>query len=633
MGAFVRRLGGKLPFGLGGDSTVPLTYQRRHYLTAAAFILVVALLAPVLFPDNASLHLANLWLIYLIAGVGFYFMFGLAGRFAFCQTLLMAIGGYTTAFFAFRYGFWAGLVAALVVSVVLMTVLGIMLRHVEEFYFAIATLALTNIGIEILQNWPGFAGNSATQLDIPPITFLGQRLSTESAAFWAILGFVALTLLLGIFIERSPIRRQTLAARDRRIAAEMAGVNVRGLQLTLFVFGSVLGAVSGAVLGAWQGVLTPEVFGIDLAVGLFVMVIIGGSESIWGVIIGSAIVVFLPNELQALQEYQSLIYGAILLFGVILMPQGVAGLGDTLRTRFFARQPEPPSEKDADRALEAATRRAHQGATLQVAHSNGSAAEGAAPLLEVREVSVAFGGVIAVDRVSLKLTRSGEVLGLIGPNGSGKTTLLNAICGIVPYTGGVLVHGKQVPGGPRHVSAAGISRTFQAPQIFTSLTCLENALVGSADRDFTGLAGAWIARPQMWRHERERWEKAAEALDRVGLLQYRETPSKLLTYGQQRLLELARSVISDPEVLVLDEPSAGLNKVETDNLADLLEELATGGLTILLVEHKIDFVDRLCNRVVALETGRLIAEGTPSEVWESPQVAEAYLGRRELAVG
>lgn len=628
----LRRLGSRLPFGLGGNTDVPLTYQRRHYLTAAAFILAVALVAPLVFPDTAGLHLVNLWLIYLIAGFGFYFMFGLAGRFAFCQTLLMAIGGYTTAFFAFRYGFWAGLGVALGVTVILMTVLGLMLRQVEEFYFAIATLALTNIGIEILQNWTSFAGAGAAQLDIPPITFLGQQVNGEAANFWAILVFVAITLVLGIFIERSPIRRQTLAARDRRIAAEMAGVNVRGLQLTLFVFGSVLGAVSGAVLGAWQGVLTPEVFGIDLAVGLFVMVIIGGSESMWGVIIGSMIVVFLPNELQALQEYQSLIYGAILLFGVILMPQGVAGLGDRLRTRFFStKQAALASESEADRALQAATRRAHRGeVALHIETGNGEVSSQA--LLEVDSVSVAFGGVIAVDRVSLKLTRKGEVLGLIGPNGSGKTTLLNAICGIVPYTGTVLINGERVPRGPRHASAAGISRTFQAPQIFSSLSCLENALVGSADRSYTGIAGAWLARPQMWQHERERWQKAEEALDRVGLLGYRETPSRLLTYGQQRLLELARGVVSDPRVLVLDEPSAGLNKVETDNLADLLEELAGAGLTILVVEHKIDFVDRLCNRVVALETGRLIAEGTPSEVWESPQVAEAYLGRREVAV-
>lgn len=349
-----RRLGGRLPFGLGGDPNLPLTYQRRHYLTAAAFVVAVALSMPVFFPDDASLHLANLWLIYLIAGIGFYFMFGLAGRFAFCQTFLMAVGGYTTAYFAVQRGFWVGLVVSIAVSVVLMTVFGLLLRRVEEFYFAIATLALTNIGIEVLQNWPSFAGANATRFDIPPITILGQRLATEMAAFWAILGFVVLTLLLGIFIERSPIRRQTLAARDRRIAAEMSGMNVQGLQLRLFVFGSVLGAVSGAILGAWQSVLTTDVFGIDLAVGLFVMVIIGGSESLWGVIIGSAIVVFLPNQLQALQEYQSLIYGAILLFGVILMPRGVAGLGDSLRTRFFPRRCEVAAGRGGDGSLESA---------------------------------------------------------------------------------------------------------------------------------------------------------------------------------------------------------------------------------------------------------------------------------------
>jgi branched-chain amino acid transport system ATP-binding protein len=219
------------------------------------------------------------------------------------------------------------------------------------------------------------------------------------------------------------------------------------------------------------------------------------------------------------------------------------------------------------------------------------------------------------------------LLGLVGPNGSGKTTFLNALCGVVSAQGTLTVDAANVPlGRPRSAWRAGIARVFQAPQAFEALSCLENVILSSNDTSSRGLTGAWLARPAMWSHEKRRWDRGMEVLDLVGLAHFASTPAALLTYGQRRLLELARALDGKPKVLLLDEPSAGLNDAETGALGDLLREVRTGGISMLLVDHKVDFIDLLCDRIVVLELGQVIAEGPPQEVWRDQRVMSAYLG-------
>lgn len=247
-------------------------------------------------------------------------------------------------------------------------------------------------------------------------------------------------------------------------------------------------------------------------------------------------------------------------------------------------------------------------------------------MLKADDIVVAFGGVRAVDGVSLEVAE-GELLGLVGPNGSGKTTFLNAVCGIVPAHGSLTVAGSAIRlGHPRAARRAGIARVFQAPQIYGELSCLDNVLLATSDRRWRGLAGALLGRPLMWRHERRRWAKAMEALGTVGLADHATDPALLLSYGRQRLLELARALAGDPAVLLLDEPSAGLNDVETAALATLLGEVRAAGNTLVIVDHKIDFLDALCDRLVVLELGQVIARGRPDEVWRDERVISAYLG-------
>jgi ABC-type branched-subunit amino acid transport system ATPase component len=254
-------------------------------------------------------------------------------------------------------------------------------------------------------------------------------------------------------------------------------------------------------------------------------------------------------------------------------------------------------------------------------------------ILSAENITVVFSGVCAVEDVSFSL-HEGELLGVVGPNGSGKTSLLNSLCGVVPRSGHVVVDGIVVPAGRPHLAwQAGIARVFQTPQMFDELSCLENLLVASRDQSARGVFGAWLNRPAMWRHEHQRWEAGMAALRMVGLEDSALVPAVVLSYGQRRLLELARGLAGAPKVLMLDEPSAGLNDAETQNLAGLLSRLHASGLSIMLIDHKVDFLDALCQRIIVLELGALIAEGPPTSIWTDERVVSAYLGLNRSASG
>lgn len=246
--------------------------------------------------------------------------------------------------------------------------------------------------------------------------------------------------------------------------------------------------------------------------------------------------------------------------------------------------------------------------------------------LAARAIRVSFGAVQACRDVDLDAA-TGVITGLIGPNGSGKSTLLNALTGVVTASGTLRVGDHDValghPGGARR---AGILRTHQTPHNYAELSCLDNACLAMLDPAGRTVLSSLVRRRHVARHEQARWTRAAAALDRVGLSHLAEVPAAALTYGQARLLELARSLAGNPAVLLMDEPSAGLNAAETDELAELLESVRADGITMVLVDHKVDFVDRLCERIVVLDQGAVIVAGSPAEVWADQRVVDAYLG-------
>jgi ABC-type branched-subunit amino acid transport system ATPase component len=248
-------------------------------------------------------------------------------------------------------------------------------------------------------------------------------------------------------------------------------------------------------------------------------------------------------------------------------------------------------------------------------------------VLEAIDITVRFGGVVAVNGVSLTVDDH-EIVGLIGPNGSGKSTFINALTGLVKASGTVQVDGRRIAlGRPGGVSRRGVLRTFQTPQVDDRLTCLENVLVGLPGRGLRTLPVAWFRRPAMLHAERTRWERAFQALEFVGLSRKAHVEGGAISYGERRRLELARVYAGEPKLLLLDEPAAGLNHRETAGLVELLTRWRDdGGPSLLLVEHKIDFLESLCHRMIVLELGRQIAAGEPAAVWAEPRVVDAYLG-------
>jgi branched-chain amino acid transport system ATP-binding protein len=247
-------------------------------------------------------------------------------------------------------------------------------------------------------------------------------------------------------------------------------------------------------------------------------------------------------------------------------------------------------------------------------------------MIRLQGLSVAFGGVRALDDVTIDIPDH-IVFGLVGPNGSGKSTLLNALSGVVSADGVVEFDGQRLRlGRPRDAWRCGVARTFQTPQSYGELTCIENVLLAMTDRRLTGLTGSWMRRREMLRLEQSRWAKAYEALRMVGLEHAAHDAASSLSYGRRRFLEMARVIAMEPAIVLLDEPDAGLNDPETNQLLLLIKDTCERGSTIVVVEHKIDFLNNVCDDLAVLNQGRIIARGLPSDVWNDPVVASAYLG-------
>jgi ABC-type branched-subunit amino acid transport system ATPase component/ABC-type branched-subunit amino acid transport system permease subunit len=637
----------------------PPAMRGQPYAWLAIFM--VFMIALRFVPDWASSQalVFNTWIVYTIMVVGFYFVFGVSGQFAFSQAAFAMVGGYTSAW-AMREGadFLVAVAAGALVASVIAFAFAWVARKANLFFLAIATLALSEIIAEVIREWEQFTGQVGAEISgIASIELFGWAATSpdmsaatkERNIFWVYLGALAIVMLIGIWMARSPSKREAISMRDRDMVAATLGVPTLRLRITFFVLGSVIGAIAGSLYVHGRGYAQPLEFGVELALGVFVMLIVGGIDSLWGPVVGAAFYVWVPHFLtradlqlfdHRIGEYNQIIYGLVLLLVMILMPEGIVGFVRRLARRLrgskvlggrrtwlsdflgLTRRPiaeVPIPEPDLPPVTAGARARAAMaGATVE---------RGA--VLRADDIRVDFGGVKAVDGISLDV-RQHEILGLVGPNGSGKTTFVNALVGVVPASGSLEVDGAPVrlgvPGASRR---AGVLRTYQAPQTYDHLSCIEDVLISTSDRRHTGIVASWFLRPAVLRRERQRWGVAMDALTRVGLAEFAESPAGRLTYGQRRLLELARAIAGQPHVLLLDEPSAGLDASETEQLTGYLRALRDEGVSLLVIDHKLDFITGMCDRVAVLELGHLVAVGDAATVFEDRRVVDAYLGVAE----
>jgi branched-chain amino acid transport system permease protein len=293
--------------------------------TVVGVVILIATVAPRIMTSQASQNLVDQWLIYALAAVGFYVIFGLAGKLSFAHGLMVAIGGYTSAWVSTHVGFLAGLAAGSLAAGAAALCFGAFSARLQDFYFSIASLALAYIGVQVLQNWPGFAGPNGELATIPFPSVFGTTLSSLSDVFYLLVSVLGLALVVVVFLEDSPARRRLVAGRHNEVVARAMGIGVPRAQLAVFVVGSVFAGAAGALWGAWQGNLSTTSFDINLSVGFFLMVMLGGMRSMWGALIGAAIYVFVPQWLSSASQYQDVVYGGILVLIVVLFPDGILG--------------------------------------------------------------------------------------------------------------------------------------------------------------------------------------------------------------------------------------------------------------------------------------------------------------------
>ena len=574
------------------------------------------MLAAPLFLRNAYyLGLVQLIGIYTIVSQGNGVIVGYAGQFTLGQGAVYAVGAYASAILAVSLGWsvWLSVVGATAISALIGLVLGLPALRLRTHYLAMTTLGFALVVPQLILNWERLTGGWSGISGIPRPS-IGDHVFTRMEYYYVIAAATVLMLWFTHNLLRSRWRLGFLAIHDSELATASLGISVYRVKLTAFLIASVLTGFGGALYAHYLGFISPDNFRLDMSILFLTTVVIGGPATFSGPLLGTIIFVLLPELLVGLRDYLLVVYGGLLVVSQMVIPDGVVGAVSGLWQRL--RRP----------GVVRGSALAPLGLDRELSRFRRPLAAGT-ELLRLNALTKRFGGVAALSDVDMTV-RTGTVHALIGPNGSGKTTLLNLISGFYPASAGQIVFRGQVrrKTTPDAIALDGIARTFQKPKIFLHLTVLENVMVGFFPHERTGVVGAMLALPRARAERHRSRERAEELLRFVGLYDRRDDLAKNLPHGQQRFLEIARALTLDPHLVLLDEPAAGLSGAELDQLVDLILHLKAQGRAILLVEHHVNMVMKVADRITVLNHGQKICDGTPDEVRNSPEVIAAYLG-------
>jgi branched-chain amino acid transport system permease protein len=582
--------------------------SRRVALIAIAFIAV----APAIF-GSFTITLMNYIGIYAMAALGLVLMTGVAGLTSFGQAAFVGIGAYATAWYTVAHGGspWIGLLLALALTGLVATILGVATLRLSGHFLPLSTIAW-GIAIYFLFGNTDALGRYSGLSGIPPIAIGPLSLASTVAVYFFIWAMLGIVMLLCRNLLDSRQGRAIRCLRGGTALVESLAIDSFRMRLAVFVLAALLAGLSGWFYAHMQRYVGPIQFDIDAGIELLLMALVGGAGQIAGAVVGSAIVTLAKNVLQdmlpAITSYsgqlEAVVFGVVF---IILLQKARGGVVPIIKKYLPRRQQSVLSIKVAP-----LPRRERAGTPGQA-------------VLVIEAATKRFGALAAVNKVSFEV-KSREVLGLIGPNGAGKSTLLNLITGVLkPNSGTIVFQGSNITKlPPRHIAAAGMARTFQHVKLRPNMTLLDNVLLGIYSRTRAGfLAGALrLDRAE----ESAARAEALHQLRRVGLGDRYGEFAGNLPLGQQRLLEVARALAADPTLLVLDEPAAGLRRLEKQTLSDLLRDLRGQGMTIILVEHDMEFVMNLVDRIVVMDFGVKLAEGLPAAIRADARVQEAYLG-------
>jgi ABC-type branched-subunit amino acid transport system ATPase component/ABC-type branched-subunit amino acid transport system permease subunit len=551
--------------------------------------------------------------IFAIAAIGLSLLMGNVNQISLGQSGFFGIGAYAVASLTTTWNLppWISWPLATLIGMLVATIVGLGLGFIalrfRGHYLAMATLAFGLICVGVFHETK-FLGGAIGIEDVPYPSFGALTVSGYPAYWFAwILALGAALLTLNLLRGRSG--RAFEAIRNDELAAEVLGVPTRRYKIFAFAYAGALAGLGGSMYAAFLGIVVPDAVSVQLSISLLLMVVLGGSGGVSGALIGAALIGFLDISGHQFENTREVVYGLLVIVVVIAAPGGAFGL---IRSRF-------KSKPLAARAEAAST-------VAATPIAIGTPPADGAPLA-VSHVTKRFGGLIAVNDVSFTLTR-GTLTSLIGPNGAGKTTLFNAISGIGRLTEGrVEIAGIDVTGcQPHRVAALGVGRTFQNARLFGEMTVLENVVAGAFRTERTSFGADLLALPSSRRSEREATDRARETLARLGLEPIASTLAKDLAFGDRRRVELARATASNPWLLLVDEPAAGLNASERSALTADLLKLRDAGMTLLLIEHDMRLVMSISERVMVLKFGMMIADGKADAVRNDPGVVAAYLG-------
>ncbi len=568
---------------------------------AAIIVVGVAMLAPA---QGYYLNILMQASTYAIAVVGLVVVLGYCGQISIAQAAFFGIGAYGVALGTVDYGmnFFVAMLIAVAFAGVCGLILGLGSLRLGGHYLAMISISFQQILTLVLTNWIPFTHGPDGVRNIPRPRFFGISLEGGNAFLALCLVVMVLVALFAWRLKATKLGRAMQAVRDNDLAAATSGIDVFGTKVIAFGISAVLGAIGGGLFAGGFGYISPDQFSFAESIVLLTMALLGGVQSPFGALIGTMLLVILPETLRFLKQVYLAVYGAAVILIMVFLADGLWGFVD---------------ERLRKRARPIA------GAVPRLPLLDQTGTDSDDKILVVDKLAKHFGGLKAVDEVSLAVRR-GSVHALIGPNGSGKTTFINVVTGLYVATGGTISFaGRDITKlSPHERNRGGLARTFQNIRVFRGLTVLENVMIG-AERQGNDVADS----PD---------RVLARALAALEFVDMRGDAHRMigeLSYGHQRYVEIARALAGSPDVLLLDEPAAGLNMTEKVALGELLKRLKGHGLTILIVDHDMKLVEQVADHITVLNFGKRIADGTPGMVLSHPDVIAAYLGepRNEAA--
>ena len=591
----------------------------RILITGSLLSIALLYLFPILVKSSNNpgfyLQVVSVAVCSAILTISLNICMGYGGLLSLMHTGMQMVGGYAIAILAVKQGWngWLALLAAAVIGAIFAILVILISLRATYLYFGMITLAVNLIAMEAVRHGGELTGGYNGLFGVFAPGIPSGMMSAEG--FYRVMITI---LVLAYVVQRNLIfsgfGRNTMALRESSETATALGISPNMHRVKVFGVSGALAGLAGGLLSIQIGYAVADIGDLNNGLIFFVGLFLGGVGTLAGPVLGVALVAVIDFMIRGTGQYRTLVLGSILLLTMIVLPRGIVGTYRASRYGSPRSREVLPGEAD-NYHLDIAVKNVTKGEVL----------------LEAKDVVKHFGGVHAVDGISVQF-KAGEVHGIIGPNGSGKSTLISALTRYHELTSGsVTLLGAEADKKPFKVARDGVTRVFQIPHLFERVSVLDNVLTGMYRRDKYSIFDAIFRTPRYLKANSRSVAEAKALLSLAGMLGMEELAAGSISHGQKRLLEVIRAVATEPKILILDEPATGLTQDEMHSLTNLIRTLAAGGMCVVLIEHNVAFLMDLADIVTVIQSGKVIAEGTPKEVQKNERVLEAYLGNTDFS--